>query len=486
MYSVLVILIFCVFQILLLDKVYRATKIRQTKDLMHVVYQKLDHQNVTVFKDQTSGVVSHINELISNAETDVYLIKRIPLTTGEPTVSYELVYPNNVMYADFSMRVLNDTQLKELYDKINEIGKPKFVVFTEEERTEFNPVLSDNSNIIRNNTIIYCQKVSLADNQPYMIVLHARLTPVQPAIDTLKTQLLYITLIVVILSIIIAMFMSRVISKPITDINTAAKSLAKGEYNVTFNGEGYQEISELNDTLNYAVCELQKTETLQRELLANVSHDLRTPLTLITGYAEMIKDFPDENNTENIQIIIEEANRLRLLVSDLLVLSRISARTEPLNITNFDLTGEVLAIVNRQQKFVEHQEFKIQFQYDEHVWIEADRSKMEQVIYNFISNAINYSGDSKNIEVIQKVENGNVTIYIKDYGIGIKKEELECIWQRYYRVDKGHQRSTQGSGLGLSIIKGILDYHNFKYGVESKEGEGSTFWFQMPIVEEKE
>ena len=106
---------------------------------------------------------------------------------------------------------------------------------------------------------------------------------------------------------------------------------------------------------------------------------------------------------------------------------------------------------------------------------------MEQVIYNFISNAVNYSGTSKKIEVTQEIIDGEVKVSVKDYGIGIKSEDLEYVWDRYYRVDKGLQRSTQGTGLGLSIIKGILDYHEFKYGVESTVGEGSTFYFSAKL-----
>ena len=387
---------------------------------------------------------------------------------------------------DFTEKVLTLEQLNKVYLDIEKTGDPKFIVFKDAERPEFQQVITDNVDVIENDAIIYCERVKLADNNSdYMIVIQARVTPVQPAIDTLKTQLLYITLIVVALSICIALIMSKSISKPITEITTAASYLGEGDYeNLTFKAKGYKEISELNDTLNYAVEELKKTETLNRELLANVSHDLRTPLTLITGYAEMMRDFPNEDQSANVQIIIDEANRLKNLVSDILVLSRISARTEPLNKTKFDLTELIETIVNRQQKFLETESFEIIFNYTKHVFIVADSNKIEQVIYNFISNAVNYSGDSKRIEINQIVNNKTVRIEIKDYGIGIKKEDLEYVWERYYRVDKGHQRSTQGSGLGLSIIKSILEYHGFNYGVDSIEKKGSTFWFESQIENE--
>lgn len=479
-FSAIVILIFCVFQILLLDKVYRSTKIKQTKSLMQEIYTTIDGSNVTAYANNNSEEVKKITNLLKDAEASVYLVKQVVMNPLLGIVEYPLIYGDG----DFNTKILNVDQLNKVYQGIEKTGQPKFVVIKDDTRPEFQQVITDKVDVIENNAIIYCERVKLADNySDYMIVMYARVTPVQPAIDTLKTQLLYITLIVIALSICIALLMSKAISKPIIELTTAASYLGEGDYeNLVFNAEGYKEISELNDTLNYAVDELKKTETLNRELLANISHDLRTPLTLITGYAEMIRDFPNEDQNANVQIIIDEANRLKNLVSDLLVLSRISARTEPLNKTKFDLTALIETIITRQQKFLEVESFKLTFNFNEHVYVVADSGKIEQVIYNFISNAVNYSGESRTIEVNQIIKDKMVRIEVKDYGIGIKKEELEYVWQRYYRVDKGHQRPTQGSGLGLSIIKGILDYHEFKYGVTSVENKGSTFWFEAPIA----
>lgn len=478
-FSTIVILIFCVFQILLLDKVYRSTKIKQTKSLMEEIYTTVDGSNVITYANSNSEEVKKITNLLENAEASVYLVKQVVIDPLLGVVEYPMIYGDS----DFYNRVLSVEQLNKVYQGIEKVGQPKFVVIKDEVRPEFQQVITDKVDVIENNAIIYCERVKLADNHSdYMIVMYARVTPVQPAIDTLKTQLLYITLIVIALSICIALVMSKVISKPIIELTTSASYLGEGDYeNLVFNAKGYKEISELNDTLNYAVEELKKTETLNRELLANISHDLRTPLTLITGYAEMMRDFPNEDQSANVQIIIDEANRLKNLVSDLLVLSRISARTEPLNKTKFDLTALIETIVIRQQKFLEVEAFKLSYNFNEHVYIVADSSKIEQVIYNFISNAVNYSGESRKVEINQIIKDNVVRIEVRDYGIGIKKEELEYVWQRYYRVDKGHQRSAQGSGLGLSIIKGILDYHEFKYGVTSSENKGSTFWFEAPI-----
>lgn len=487
LFAAAIILIFCVFQILLLDKVYRSTKIKQTENLMEEVSEIISNADIRDFTDTSSDLISDIHNVSRDAEAEIYLFRREEIINSlfKPEIKYFSMYPSQLNEEEFTSRIMTLSELSFIYSMVNKVGEVKSVIFNEDNSEEFEQIISDNTNQINRDAIIYCQRLSIQNNNQYMLIIHARVTPVQPAVDTLKTQLLYITLIVIVLSIVAAIGMSKIISQPIIDINTAAKSLAYGEYDIEFKGGGYLEVLELNKTLNYAAVELKKTETLQRELLANVSHDLRTPLTLITGYAEMMRDFPGEDNTENIQIIIDEANRLKSLVSDLLVLSRISARTEPLNITSFNLTESIGSIVKRQQKFTEQQNFNIKFTYDEEIIVEADSNKIEQVMYNFISNAINYSGDSRDIEVIQEVNDNIACIKVKDYGIGIKQEELEYVWQRYYRVDKGHQRATQGSGLGLSIIQGILEYHGFKYGVISEENKGSTFWFEIPIKSKK-
>ena len=486
LFSAVIILVFCIFQILLLDKVYKSTKINQTIDLMDDVSLILKDAKINDLSNSSSNVGIKIKEKTADAEADVYIFRREEIIQENmiPNVSYYSVYPATNKEEEFIDNVMTLEQLSFVYKTIENVDITRSIVFDENNRHEFGQIISDDLKDINEQAIIYCQRLNIQGQTNFMLIIHARVTPVQPAIDTLKTQFLYITLIVIGLSILMALILTKIIAKPIIDINTAAKSLAYGEYDTKFSGGEYLEIAELNNTLNYAAGELKKTETLQRELLANVSHDLRTPLTLISGYAEMMRDFTGEDNTGNIQIIIDESNRLKSLVTDLLELSRLSSRTEPLNISSFNLTKMIDEIVRRQQKFTEQQNFDIKFIYQKDIIVEADQRKLEQVMYNFISNAINYSGDSRVIEVIQEINDNMCVVKVKDYGIGIKQEELEYVWQRYYRVDKGHQRASQGSGLGLSIIQGILEYHGFKYGVISEEHKGSTFWFEIPIKEE--
>ncbi len=238
-------------------------------------------------------------------------------------------------------------------------------------------------------------------------------------------------------------------------------------------------MEELNNTLNYTKTELAATEKLQRELIANISHDLRTPLTMITGYGEVMRDLPGENTPENIQIIIDEATRLSTLVNDLLDLSKLQSGALQAQKQVFNLTDSVRAILERYSKLVEQEGFDIRFESKEEVFINADELRISQVIYNLVNNAVNHAGEDKTVIITQTVRDKLVRIEVIDHGEGIPADKLPYIWERYYKVDKEHKRGVIGSGLGLSIVKSILDAHKAHYGVRSTQGKGSTFWFEI-------
>ncbi|MBQ2765382.1 MAG: HAMP domain-containing histidine kinase [Clostridia bacterium] len=315
------------------------------------------------------------------------------------------------------------------------------------------------------------------------VILNTTVSPVSSTVRTLQTELIIITAIMILLAALLSFLLAKRIARPIVHINNSAKQLANGNYNADFRASGYREIAELSDTLAYAASELSKAGALQRELIANISHDLRTPLTMITGYAEAMRDIPGENTPENVQIIIDEANRLTSLVNDVLDISKLQSRTQELTLSTFNLTDTVREVIGRFSKLTSQDGWTIEFKSDCEVMVEADRNRILQVIYNFINNAITHSGANKTVTVTQNIverdSKKKVRIAVTDYGEGIAAEEIPNIWDRYYKVDKLHRRAQMGSGLGLSIVKNILDLHGSAYGVESELGNGSTFWFEL-------
>ena len=267
-----------------------------------------------------------------------------------------------------------------------------------------------------------------------------------------------------------------------------AKNLAKGDYSPTFKEEGYKETVELAAALNYAAEEISKADNLRRELISNVSHDLRTPLTMISGYAEVMRDIPGENTPENVQIIIDESKHLSTLVNDMLDLSKIESGVKKMQPERFSLTDAVHDVMRRYSALTEHDGYDISFTPDEDAFVFADRTMLIQVVYNLTNNAITYTGADKKVTVTQKnvtAEDGSpvVRITVSDTGEGISPENIGNIWDRYYREDGPHKRATVGTGLGLSIVRDILQKHQAAFGVESTPGTGTTFWFELPRVE---
>ena len=185
---------------------------------------------------------------------------------------------------------------------------------------------------------------------------------------------------------------------------------------------------------------------------------------MITGYGEVMRDLPGENTPENIQIIIDEASRLSTLVNDLLDLSKLQSGALQAEKKEFCLTDSIREIFSRYSKLVEQDGYNIIFEAKENVYINADELRISQVVYNLVNNAVNHVGEDKTVIVTQSVSRGKVLI------------------ERYYKVDKEHRRGVIGSGLGLSIVKSILDTHNARYGVRSTPGKGSTFWFEIGVV----
>lgn len=315
------------------------------------------------------------------------------------------------------------------------------------------------------------------------LVIDAQLTPVNATIDTIKAQFLIIGGILILVAFGVAFYLSRKVARPIMNMSLSAKSLATGSYDVVFDGKGYLEVKELGDTLTYAAKELRKVEELRKELIANMSHDLRTPLTMIAGYGEVMRDIPGENTPENVQIIIDETTRLTTLVNDMLDLSKLQAGVMELSLSTFNITQEIEAIIKRYDKLLSSQSIRIKFLHDQDVMVSGDVIKLGQVIYNLTNNAINYCGEDHEVIIKQIVHGHKVCLQFIDHGEGMSEDQLPYIWERYYKAKSNHVRAKVGSGLGLSIVKVILDLHHAEYGVKSKPKQGSTFWFILSTEE---
>lgn len=443
-FSIVILLSLWLFQVIFLKSYYRWMKNRDINNIINTISQNYNDENFDDILDDLSFNNNVCIEIINGNYALYSSISQIRGCLIDKDV-------NDYQYVTKKINFLKSTDVIFKYELTN----PRF----------------------HNQTLIYGKKLTSS----LIVFVTSSLEPIDSTADILASQLIYVTIGVLLLSFLVAYFVSKKISEPIIKISKSAKEIANSNYDVKFDtSSNISEINQLAETLNETSVELSKTENLRRELLANVSHDLKTPLTMIKAYAEMARDLNNKNvkkRTDNLNTIIDETDRLNLLVNDILELSKVQANVENLNIEQFNLIDLIQSILKRYNYLKITENYDFIFEYDTNAIVKADRNRIEQVIYNLINNAINHTGDDKKIVIkVTNVTEG-IKVEISDTGKGIPKKDLDLIWDKYYKVDKSYKREANGTGLGLSIVKNILINHNFKYGVDTTINKGTTFWF---------
>ena len=483
LYGLIILVVLWAFQTFFLESFYTTTKSAQVEKNASIISKSIqENKNV---QGTIENVASYNSLSVYVYDSSSTLFKLI-YDCEYDNPATELNFEYHDVYSYYKSAVENGGQYMCVTNKrdrsIAQQGFDRIVRFLaspDSPRSEIHYSGNGKSNV---QNMVYADIIELRDSSECFLIVTSSITPLNNTVEIIKDQMFIVSVVFIILAVILSIYVTRKIARPISKTNSAAKELAKKNYNVEFDATGYLEVEELNDTLNYAKTELAATEKLQQELIANISHDLRTPLTMITGYGEVMRDLPGENTPENIQIIIDEATRLSSLVNDLLDLSKLQSGAIQPEKTRFCLTDSVNGIFERYSKLKEQDGYNITFESSENVWVFADELKISQVIYNLVNNAINHAGDDKTVKVVQSVKDKKVKIEVTDFGEGIPADKLEYIWDRYYKVDKQHKRGVIGTGLGLSIVKSILDAHGAHYGVRSTLGKGSTFWFELDAV----
>ncbi len=416
--------------------------------------------------------ISNLNKVVSKLTKNTHTIDEIETIAYKNNICIEYLTDNDVyVFNGLNNNCILNSKSKSVINIIN-----NFI-----EKNNYKEIIKINNPTNDAKSILY--NLKLNDNE--YIILNTNLEDVDSTTSVLRNQLIYITLIVLLLSIIVSTIISKMLNKPIINITKEAKKLATGNRELNIPESKIKEIDDLRDSLIYASHEINKTDELRRDLLANVSHDLKTPLTMIKAYAEMIRDINKDNEekrNENLNIIIDETDRLTILVNDILNLSKLEANKETLDLKEFDLVELINDIIKKYNIIKETENYNFILKMPKKAIVKGDINKISQVIYNLINNAINYTGDdlTVTIEVIEQKKTYLVNII--DTGKGIKKEELNIIWDKYYKNEKNHKRNKVGTGVGLSIVKNILDKHNFKYGVKSEIGKGTTFYFEITKI----
>ena len=318
------------------------------------------------------------------------------------------------------------------------------------------------------------------------VVIHSSVVELKQSNENLL-KICYITfLILFLLSGIILIFFTEVVYKPLRKITTATEQYASGNMHYELQIDSNDEMGYLAAILSYMAGEIAKSEDNQKKLVANVSHDFRSPLTSIKGFLEAMKDgtIPPELYPKYIGIVLNETERLIKLTNSLLTLNNLNTKGMILEKTDFDIN---LVIRNTVAAF-EHSciEKKIAVELvltGNTMPVNADMGKIQQVLYNLLDNAIKFSPTNSIIKIETYEKHNKIFVSVKDNGIGIPKESLKQIWSRFYKTDLSRGKDKKGTGLGLSIAKEIIQSHNENINVISTEGVGTEFIFSLPIVE---
>ena len=335
------------------------------------------------------------------------------------------------------------------------------------------------------------------------IMLRLAIQGIKDNVTIFNKFITYIGIAITLIGIVVAYIFSSYFTKPIMQLSELAKKMAAMDFDARYEGNDKGEIGILGESMNYmssrleqniaqlksANLELQrdidkkvKIDQMRTEFLSNVSHELKTPIALIQGYAEGLKEgITDDPESMDFycSVIMDEANKMNMMVKKLLTLNQIEFGDEELVMERFDIIELVSSVVNANELRAGQKGIKIIFnQADEHIDVWSDEYKIEEVITNYISNAINHCDFEKKIEVNVKKNGDNIRVSVFNTGKNIPEEDINNIWGKFYKVDKARTREYGGNGIGLSIVKAIMDSYGKKYGVRNLDN-GVEFWFDL-------
>ncbi|HWI48013.1 MAG TPA: HAMP domain-containing sensor histidine kinase [Rummeliibacillus sp.] len=276
------------------------------------------------------------------------------------------------------------------------------------------------------------------------------------------------------------------IMKPLKDLQNAAEKMAVGDYETRVEVNSKDEIGQLAQTFNKMATSIQQEDEEQKLFLATVSHELRTPISYVKGYGEALEHgyIEESQRQETLALIVREANRLEKLTNELLQLSRAVNQTDTVTLYPLPLAETMREVVHITEQQVSQKAIILRTDIDEEIIINADEEKVQQILINLIENALRYSEEKTEIIMSAKREGNLAVITIQDHGIGIPKEDLPHIAERFYRVNKARSRSDGGSGLGLSIVDQLVKYHKGTWHIASELSIGTIVTIQIPLIEE--
>lgn len=326
---------------------------------------------------------------------------------------------------------------------------------------------------------------TIFQDKPMALLLYNNVTQINALQSLNRHQLFVLSIVLFSTASIIALILSRYFLNPITKIKNAVTQLTKGNLAATPNVSRTDELGELSDSVSDLGNELQRVDKLRKEIISNVSHELRAPLSLITGYGEMVRDVTgndEEKRNSNMNLIISEANRLSAMVDDIMDYSIMQAGYSTLKIEPCNFYELLLSVNDFAQRIAQQYNISIILTtLSTTIPVSIDALKINQVLRNLVNNAINHTDSGEEIQIVVEQKYGAIRVSVINPGEDIPEDKINQIWERYQRVQHqgGHK---EGTGIGLAIVSTILTGHNFDFGAESSNNI-TNFWFSIPESE---
>ncbi|MEG0356672.1 MAG: ATP-binding protein [Christensenellaceae bacterium] len=359
-------------------------------------------------------------------------------------------------------------------DMLAELQKGNTVRVITEEKNAFNT------------PVITVAKPVMVDGTPTnFIFIHKKINEMEASLMAMYRQIVLAAGISAALGIILTYVFSKNMLKPLAVVNIGAKQLAKGNFDIYLQVSSKDEIGQLADTFNSLAKELKKYEISRESLVANVSHELRSPLTSIQGLVQATLDgtIPPEEVSHYLGVVLDESKRLNMLINDLLDLAKIESGQFPMQIKKIEINELIRRTLITFESKIDAKNLKVDIQFaQENQLVYADKNRLMQVLQNLFENAIKFAPENGELNVYTTATKASIFVNINNSGDVIPKEELPYLFERFYKIDKSHSRKKEGTGIGLSIVKNILKEHGQKIWVRSDAQSGTTFTFTLKKV----
>ena len=415
----------------------------------------------------------------------------------ESTVEEDLITTNDYVSKVISnINIENRDDIIDLYAKSSEMaitcysssegyvayGNKKYNPTPEQMMAMFKSTNNELSFKHHNEVLAYGTK-NMINGQEYYIYVQKDTSGQKSAI---ANSAILILVCVFLTGSIVFLVIADIIVKPLTRLTNAIKDLSNGNYNVRVDNVGQDEISKLNQGFNQMARQLAKQDETRQKFISDISHEFQTPLTSIQGFANILKeeDLPKEQRVKYANIILYNSKRLSSLAKNMLQLTLLDREEIELELTNYSLVEQMNRVISTQENQAMEKNIEIVFEMPKkEIFIEGDEQRLEQVWTNIISNAIKYTNEGGLITITMKKNSKDIEISIEDTGIGMSKEVVSHIFERFYREDKA--RNVEGNGLGLAIVKSIVDLHHGKIDILSQVDVGTNFIVRLPIEKQK-